>query len=112
MPVKVTKTIKKSPKSDLTNGKKKAQVNGKAKVSFTKAHLAAILANLPDEWRGTTFKNSALLGRERFAQKILALIAKKGTGITSSDLTNVGNAEDYLRVSSNVSSVLECFLAT
>jgi hypothetical protein len=27
-------------------------------------------------------------------------------------LTNIGNAEDYLRVSSNISSVLECYLGT
>ena len=82
MPVKITKTIKKSPKSDLKNSKKKS-VNGTPakKSGFTKAHLANILANIPDEWRGTTFKNSALLGREKFAKKLLALIAKKGSNI-------------------------------
>jgi len=74
--------------------------------------LKAILANIPHEWRGTTFKNSALLGRAKFASKILSLIAKKGVKITEQDLIKIGNAEDYLRVSSNVSSVLECYLAT
>lgn len=63
MPTKITKTIKKAPKSDLKNGKKSKSKSG----SFTQAHLANIIANIPDEWRGTTFKNSALLGRERFA---------------------------------------------
>jgi hypothetical protein len=70
------------------------------------------LANIPQEWRGTTFKNSALLGREKFASKIISLIARKGVKITEQDLVKVGNAEDYLRVSSNVSSVLECYLAS
>ena len=91
MPAKITKSIKKSPKLDKKDGVKKASngkvsinngkasINGKASSTFTKAHLAAIISNIPQEWRGTTFKNSALLGREKFAQKILALMAKKGT---------------------------------
>jgi cystathionine beta-lyase/cystathionine gamma-synthase len=71
------------------------------------AALASIVTNFPPEWRGTTFKNSALLGREKFASNLADLIASKGSGITSQDLEELGNAEDYLRVSSNVSCVLE-----
>lgn len=76
------------------------------------AALPRILSVIPDEWRGTTFKNSNLLGRERFAQNLSALIQSKGDTITTEDLVNLGNAEDYLRVSSNVSSVLEFVLAS
>jgi hypothetical protein len=105
----VTKAIKKpaAPKAKAIVQKKQS-----ASPSFSKAVLKAILANIPQEWRGTTFKNSALLGREKFASKIISLIARKGVKITEQDLVKVGNAEDYLRVSSNVSSVLECYLAS
>jgi hypothetical protein len=30
------------------------------------AIIPEILANMPNEWRGTTFRNSNLLGREKF----------------------------------------------
>ena len=77
-----------------------------------KAALRSILANLPEEWRGTTFNNSNLLGREGFCDRLIALIlSKNGADITSEELAAVGNAEDYLRVSSNVSTVLELALA-
>ena len=73
--------------------------------------LPTILANLPQEWRGTTFKNSHLLGREAFAAKFKELILTKRTAITSEDLIALGNAEDYLRVSSNMSCLLEMIMA-
>lgn len=113
-PQSVKKEVTKAIKKPAAKPAKVAAVIKQKKVStpFSKAVLAAILANLPFEWRGTTFKNSALLGREKFASKLHALIAKKGVKITESDLTKLGNAEDYLRVSSNVSSVLECYLAS
>ena len=76
-------------------------------------YLPQIVDALPQEWRGTTFKNSNLLGREGFAKNLAALLEKteaaNGT-ITTEDLVEVGNAEDYLRVSSNVSSTLEMAL--
>ncbi|ETW01240.1 hypothetical protein H310_06825 [Aphanomyces invadans] len=76
--------------------------------------LPSILANLPHEWRGTTFKNSALLGREVFSAGIEKLLlekhAKRDTIVTEGELTALGNAEDYLRVSTNISVLLELFL--
>lgn len=83
----------------------------KATDAQVKAALPNILANIPDEWRGTTFKNSNLLGRGKFAANLNNLILEKGGSITTEDLVDIGNAEDYLRVSSNISSVLEYVLA-
>lgn len=76
-----------------------------------KAALPNILANIPQEWLGTTYNNSNLLGREKFAENLANLILTKGANISTEDLVELGNAEDYLRVSSNVSSVLEFVLA-
>ncbi len=61
-------------------------------------------------WPGTTFKNKELLGRERWSADLEALLSKRvaeGSELTSSDLEELGNAEDYLRVASNVSTLLE-----
>jgi cysteine synthase A len=69
---------------------------------------------MPDDWRGTTFKNSNLLGREGFAANFHELIQRKlssGESISTSDLVAIGNAEDYLRVATNVSTTLEIALA-
>lgn len=69
---------------------------------------------MPTEWRGTTFKNSELLGREVFGNHLTSLMAKKmadGGDISTADLIAVGNAEDYFRVASNVSTTLELALA-
>jgi cystathionine beta-lyase/cystathionine gamma-synthase len=77
-----------------------------------KEALPAIVASLPAEWRGTTFKNSKLLGREKFSTRVADLVIAKGANITTQDLVDLGNAEDYLRVSSNISSMLEVVLAT
>jgi hypothetical protein len=38
---------------------------------------------MPDEWRGTTFNNSALLGREAFTQRLVALLTSKAAAGTS-----------------------------
>jgi len=76
--------------------------------------LPQILSALPKEWRGTTFKNSALLGRVKFAERLLSLVSEKGEKgeqICTSDLEGLGNAEDYLRVATNISVVLEAALA-
>ncbi|EQC33198.1 hypothetical protein SDRG_09182 [Saprolegnia diclina VS20] len=85
-----------------------------ASFAIVQQYLPVILANLPYEWRGTTFANSALLGREAFAANIEALIsakhAAKDATITEAELTATGNAEDYLRVSSNISTLLEFVL--
>lgn len=76
-----------------------------------KRFLPQILAAMPDSWRGTTFKNNQLLGRAGFAVKLKALLAAKANsedgGISTADLDAVGNAEDYLRVSTNISTTLE-----
>mmetsp|Transcript_24739 Transcript_24739/g.69251 ORF Transcript_24739/g.69251 Transcript_24739/m.69251 type:complete len:622 (+) Transcript_24739:165-2030(+) len=79
-----------------------------------RGYLGDILEAIPAEWRGTTFRNSRLLQREGFAQNMIDLIAEKkaaGGRIVEADLRAVGNAEDYLRVSSNISTTLELFLA-
>ncbi|MDP2439082.1 MAG: PLP-dependent transferase, partial [archaeon] len=74
--------------------------------------LPKILAAIPAEWRGTTFKNQVLLGRTEFCARLRELLLSKGYAeITGEDLVALGNAEDYLRVSSNVSSLLEFSLA-
>jgi cystathionine beta-lyase/cystathionine gamma-synthase len=90
-------------------------------MSLAPAHMIAalpsILANLPGEWKGTTFRNNNLLGRDGFCQRLSALILSKngdagnGTEFTADELVEVGNAEDYFRVSSNVSTLLELALS-
>lgn len=76
--------------------------------------IPQIINAMPHEWRGTTFANADLLGREEFAKRVTALVtstAASGKAITTEDLVAVGNAEDYLRVATNISTVLELFLA-
>eukprot|EP00039_Didymoeca_costata_P001606 m.53695 g.53695 ORF g.53695 m.53695 type:complete len:624 (+) comp10879_c0_seq1:69-1940(+) len=75
-----------------------------------KAALPSILQNMPIGWRGTTFRNARLLGRETFANNLGSLIASK-TPITTDTLFALGNAEDYLRVATNISCTLEFVLA-
>ncbi|KAF0695597.1 Aste57867_13637 [Aphanomyces stellatus] len=82
--------------------------------SIAQSLLPSILSNLPYEWRGTTFANSALLGREVFSSNVEKLLlekhAKGDTTVTEAELTALGNAEDYLRVSTNISVLLELVL--
>ena len=77
-----------------------------------------ILAAMPSDWRGTTFNNSNLLGRKVFSERLQALLVSKAEAklgepgaICADDLTNLGNAEDYMRVATNVSTVYENVLA-
>lgn len=72
--------------------------------------MQSLLDNLPEDWRGTTFKNSELLGREQFSDNLLGLIDRQAP-ITTQELVALGNAEDYLRVATNISTTLECVLA-
>ena len=77
-------------------------------------YLPQILTAIPQEWRGTTFKNSDLLGREVFSKRLSSLILDKNTNggtISTDDLVAIGNAEDYFRVASNISTTLELILA-
>ena len=77
-------------------------------------YLPQILTAIPQEWRGTTFKNSDLLGREVFSTRLSSLILdknKNGGTISTDDLVAIGNAEDYFRVASNISTTLELILA-
>ena len=76
----------------------------------SKDTIAQFLSAIPEEWQGTTFKNHNLLGREGFAKNLNSLLARDGA-ITTSDLEELGNAEDYLRVATNVATSLEVFLA-
>jgi len=75
--------------------------------------LPQILGSIPPAWRGTTFNNSNLLGREKFAANLNALVNTKVNGdtISTEELKAIGNAEDYFRVSSNMSTTLELVLA-
>lgn len=87
----------------------------KTEVDFEvfKRFLPQILSEMPSSWRGTTFKNDQLLGRAGFSVKLKALLAAKASedgSISTADLTAVGNAEDYLRVSTNISTALEIAL--
>ena len=62
--------------------------------------LPQMLRSIPDEWKGTTFKNHALLGREGFTAKLHSLLQDKvhtGEAVTTQDLVNLGNAEDKVR---------------
>ena len=74
------------------------------------ASISALIQAMPDEWKGTTFNNSNLLGRTAFVSKLKHFLAS-GEPITSSALEKLGQAEDYARVATNVSTVLEAYLA-
>ena len=78
------------------------------------ALLPQILRAVPQDWRGTTFSNRQLIGRVAFAQQLHRLLERKAAAkepICSDDLTELGNAEDYLRVATNLATVLEHVLA-
>ena len=70
---------------------------------------------MPEEWLGTTFRNTHLLGREGFSANLKVLLAAKArdaeSTITKAELVALGEAEDYLRVATNVSTTLEALLA-
>ena len=78
------------------------------------AFIGQLVANMPEEWKGTTFKNDdkTYHGREGFANNLYSLMRDKKDKVTSEDLAAVGNAEDYLRVATNVSTTLEIALAS
>ena len=79
-----------------------------------KAALPEILKVIPLEWDGTTFNNSNLLGRPRFSEDFIKLVKGSidtGKQITEKDLIDLGNAQDYLRVSTNISTVVETVYA-
>jgi cystathionine beta-lyase/cystathionine gamma-synthase len=73
--------------------------------------LARVLKVTPKDWHGTTFANKDLLGREAFSDRLRAFLAS-GVEVTADSLASVGNAEDYLRVATNLSTLLEMALAT
>jgi cysteine synthase A len=76
--------------------------------------ISDLVLNLPREWRGTTFNNSNLLGREGFACRLHDLLTRRafsGEPLVSEDLVDLGQAEDYLRVASNVTTTLEAIHA-
>ena len=83
-------------------------------TKIVEKYLPQILTAIPSEWRGTTFNNSDLLGREKFSARLSDLMTEKsgkGENITTEDLVRIGNAEDYLRVATNISTTLEMVLA-
>ena len=77
--------------------------------------IRQLLSEMPEEWLGTTFRNTHLLGREGFSANLKALLATKArdaeSTITKAELMALGEAEDYLRVATNVSTTLEALLA-
>lgn len=75
--------------------------------------IQQVLDAMPQEWKGTTFRNSNLLGRAKFAEGLDKLLESrnKSNPITSADLEDLGMAQDYFRVASNVSTTLEHFVA-
>lgn len=77
--------------------------------------LRQLLAEMPTEWLGTTFRNTNLLGRRSFALGLRELLEAKAedpdSTITRGELLDLGEAEDYLRVASNVSTTLEAIIA-
>jgi cysteine synthase A len=78
------------------------------------ALLPQILEAVPQDWKGTTFSNKDLIGRVQFGERLHALFEQKAASkesISSEDLTALGNAEDYLRVATNLATVLEYILA-
>lgn len=84
-------------------------------ASSMQGALGSLLDNLPEDWRGTTFKNSELLGRRGFSDGLLRLLAQKQDAaqpLSTQELVALGNAEDYLRVATNIATTLECMLAT
>jgi len=86
------------------------KINSTVTFEQLKAALPDILKVIPGEWDGTTFNNSNLLGRPKFSEDFLALVEssiKSGKTITEDDLVKLGNAQDYLRVSTNISTVVE-----
>lgn len=74
-------------------------------------YVPQILSEMPEEWQGTTFSNDRRLrGRADFTRNISLLLLRKeveGEPVTAADLREVGYADDYFRVGSNVSSLLE-----
>lgn len=75
--------------------------------------LPSILRSFPKDWRGTTYSNANLRTRDGFALSFTQMVTDKTAAnedVDTSDLEALGNAEDYFRVSSNVSTVLEITL--
>lgn len=66
---------------------------------------------MPKEWRGTTFANKKLMNRGPWADAVSIRIFED-LGLSEQELIDIGNAEDYLRVSSNVSSLYEMALGS
>eukprot|EP00732_Lithocolla_globosa_P001106 Lithocolla_globosa_v1_NODE_498_length_3887_cov_84.322025.p2 type:complete len:620 gc:universal NODE_498_length_3887_cov_84.322025:1893-34(-) len=94
-----------------TAKKRKTEVT----VELLEKYVPKILEAMPADWRGTTFRNSKLLGRAEFGKNVEQLLLekeKKGeTTITTKEVESLGNAEDYLRVATNISTLLELCLA-
>lgn len=72
--------------------------------------VTQLISSMPEEWRGTTFNNSNLLGRDEFAARFDKLVGENRE-FSTDDLISLGNAEDYLRVATNVCTTLEILLA-
>jgi cysteine synthase A len=72
--------------------------------------LPAVLASIPADWRGTTYNNSNLLGRQAFSENLSKLISS-GQPITTESVYDLGISEDYFRVSSNMNTTLEMALS-
>jgi cysteine synthase A len=72
--------------------------------------LPAVLKAIPNDWRGTTYRNENLLERDGFSKSLYKLL-QSGDPITTESLYGVGISEDYFRVSSNMNTTLEMALS-
>eukprot|EP00518_Triparma_eleuthera_P018684 CAMPEP_0197551000 /NCGR_PEP_ID=MMETSP1320-20131121/4400_1 /TAXON_ID=91990 /ORGANISM="Bolidomonas sp., Strain RCC2347" /LENGTH=604 /DNA_ID=CAMNT_0043111437 /DNA_START=220 /DNA_END=2034 /DNA_ORIENTATION=+ len=77
-----------------------------ATESFVAA-IPALLEAVPPSWYGTTFPNLDLKSREVFSASYLELLSS--SAISPSSLDELGHAEDYFRVATNLSTILETY---
>ena len=77
-----------------------------------RSQLRAILeVPMPGSWFGTTFDNSTVHGRAGFAQRLLSLCTSGHDAISTQQLLDLGSPEDYMRVATHVSTILEVALS-
>eukprot|EP00038_Savillea_parva_P030137 m.75784 g.75784 ORF g.75784 m.75784 type:complete len:87 (+) comp9019_c0_seq1:73-333(+) len=50
--------------------------------SLFRTYIPSILESMPSDWRGTTFNNSNLLGRETFTKILVTLLQHKQSADT------------------------------
>eukprot|EP00937_MAST-01D_sp_MAST-1D-sp2_P001953 g1953.t1 len=96
----------------------KSELDALTEARLREELVPQLLASVPTDWRGTTFNNSNLLGRDEFSDRLIGLfggkLGKKAGdegAISTDELSALGNAEDYLRVASNMATTYETVMA-